>query len=62
MQESYGEGPASRPDPESCGSGRKASAEALTWGVFGPRVNLLIPHPRVLHPHPNDRFYAKHPK
>src|SRR5262245_24690568 len=28
MKESHGEGPASHPDPESCGSGRKVSAEA----------------------------------
>src|SRR5215831_16068063 len=35
MQESYGEGPASRPDPESCGSSRKASAEALTGAHAG---------------------------
>jgi hypothetical protein len=41
---------------------RRSQKHRLTWGVFGPRVNLLIPHPRVLHPHPNDRFYAKHPK
>jgi RNA-directed DNA polymerase len=41
---------------------RRSQKHRLTWEVFGPRVNLLIPHPRVLHPHPNDRFYAKHPK
>jgi RNA-directed DNA polymerase len=35
MQESYGEGPASRPDPESCGNGRKAVAEALTGAHAG---------------------------
>src|SRR6516225_175243 len=35
MQESYGEGPASHPDPESCGSGREASAEALTGAHAG---------------------------
>src|SRR5262249_49417214 len=35
MKESYGEGPASHPDPESCGSGRKASAEALTGAHAG---------------------------
>jgi group II intron reverse transcriptase/maturase len=42
--------------------GRRSQKRRLTWEVFSPRVNLLIPHPRVLHPHPNDRFYAKHPK
>jgi RNA-directed DNA polymerase len=35
MKESCGEGPASHPDPESCGSGRKASAEALTGAHAG---------------------------
>ena len=35
MQESHGEGPASHPDPESCGSGREASAEALTGAHAG---------------------------
>jgi hypothetical protein len=35
MQESYGEGLANHPDPESCGSGRKASAEALTGAHAG---------------------------
>jgi hypothetical protein len=41
---------------------RRGQKHRLTWDVFGPLVRLLIPHPRVLHPHPNDRFYAKHPK
>jgi RNA-directed DNA polymerase len=35
MKESYRKGPASRPDPESCGSGRKASTEALTGAHAG---------------------------
>ena len=35
MKESYRKGPASHPDPESCGSGRKASAEALTGAHAG---------------------------
>src|SRR5215470_12311461 len=35
MQESFGEGPASHPDPESCGSGRKTPAEALTGAHAG---------------------------
>src|SRR5262249_38146686 len=35
MKESYGKGPASHPDPASCGSGRKASAEALTGAHAG---------------------------
>src|SRR5215475_7215131 len=35
MKESYRKGLASHPDPESCGSGRKASAEALTGAHAG---------------------------
>ena len=35
MKESCGKGPASHPDPESCGSGREASAEALTGAHAG---------------------------
>src|SRR5215813_11660882 len=35
MKESHRKGPASHPDPESCGSGRKASAEALTGAHAG---------------------------
>ena len=35
MKESYRKGKASHPDPESCGSGRKASAEALTGAHAG---------------------------
>src|SRR5262245_28159741 len=42
MQESHGEGPASRPDPESCGSGRKASAEALTGAHAGQPLSCEI--------------------
>ncbi len=41
---------------------RRSQRHRLNWAVFGPRVHLLLPHPRVLHPHPNERFYAKHPK
>src|SRR5262245_25791997 len=35
MKESYRKGIASHPDPKSCGSGRKASAEALTGAHAG---------------------------
>ena len=35
MKESHRKGIASHPDPESCGSGRKASAEALTGAHAG---------------------------
>ena len=42
MQESHGEGPASHPDPESCGGGRKASAEALTGAHAGQPSSCAI--------------------
>lgn len=35
MKESHGQGPASRPDPESCVDGRKAGGEALTGAHAG---------------------------
>lgn len=35
MEESYGKGPASHPDPESCMGGRKAVGEALTGAHAG---------------------------
>jgi hypothetical protein len=37
MKESYGEGLATHPDPESCGTGREARDEALT-GAWTGRV------------------------
>ena len=42
MKESHGEGPASHPDPESCASGRKASAEALTGAHAGQPLSCEI--------------------
>src|SRR5258708_26942696 len=47
MKESCGEGPASHPDPESCGSGRKAAAEALTGAHAGQPSNCEITFFRV---------------
>jgi RNA-directed DNA polymerase len=41
---------------------RRSQKRRLNWAAFGPRVNLVLPHPRVLHPYPSERFYAKHPK
>jgi RNA-directed DNA polymerase len=42
MKESCGKGPASHPDPESCGSGRKALAEALTGAHAGQPLSCEI--------------------
>lgn len=42
MEESYGKGPASRPDPESCVDGREAGGEALTGAHAGQPSNCEI--------------------
>ena len=42
MHESYGEGPASHPDPESCADGRKAGGEALTGAHAGQPLSCEI--------------------
>jgi hypothetical protein len=41
---------------------RRSQRHRLNWERFGPLSNRYLPRPRVLHPYPNDRFYAKHPK
>ena len=42
MKESYREGPASRPDPESCVGDRKVAGEALTGVHPGQPSNCVI--------------------
>ena len=41
---------------------RRSQRHDLPWERFGPLTDRFIPKPKILHPHPNDRFYAKHPK
>jgi hypothetical protein len=41
---------------------RRSQRARLPWERFGPLSDRCIPKPKILHPHPNDRFYAKHPK
>ena len=41
---------------------RRSQRHRLSWERFGPIVDLWFPRVQVLHEHPNDRFYAKHPK
>jgi RNA-directed DNA polymerase len=41
---------------------RRGQRHRLSWERFGPLADRCIPKPKILHPHPNDRFYAKHPK
>jgi RNA-directed DNA polymerase len=41
---------------------RRSQRHRLTWGRFRAFLDRWIPPVQVLHPYPNDRFYAKHPK
>jgi hypothetical protein len=41
---------------------RRGQRRPLTWGRFRRHVDRWLPHPKVLHPYPNVRFYAKHPR
>ena len=41
---------------------RRGQRRRLTWERFRWHVDRWLPHPKVLHPYPNVRFYAKHPK
>jgi RNA-directed DNA polymerase len=41
---------------------RRGQKHRINWERFGPIVKLWIPVPTVLHPYPNERFYAKHPR
>ncbi len=41
---------------------RRSHKHRLTWARFGPVADRLIPSAKILHPYPNVRFYAKHPR
>jgi RNA-directed DNA polymerase len=41
---------------------RRSHKHRLPWERFGPLANRLIPNAKILHPYPNVRFYAKHPR
>jgi RNA-directed DNA polymerase len=41
---------------------RRSQRHRMKWDRFSRLVDRWIPHPKVLHPYPNERFYAKHPK
>jgi hypothetical protein len=47
MKESYREGLASHPDPESCGVARKGGAEALAGAHAGQVLSREITYPGV---------------
>jgi RNA-directed DNA polymerase len=41
---------------------RRSQRHRMKWDRFRRHVDRWLPHPKVLHPYPNDRFYAKHPR
>jgi RNA-directed DNA polymerase len=41
---------------------RRSQRARMPWTRFGALSDRWIPTPKVLHPYPNRRFYAKHPK
>ena len=41
---------------------RRSQRARLQWEHFGPLADQWLPPPRILHPYPNVRFYAIHPK
>ena len=41
---------------------RRSQRSRLTWARFGKLADMWIPKTRILHPYPNERFYAMHPK
>ena len=41
---------------------RRSQRSRWTWERFGALLAQYLPEPRVLHPYPLERFYAKHPR
>jgi len=41
---------------------RRSQRSRWTWERTETLVNRFLPQPRVLHPYPLERFYAKHPR
>jgi hypothetical protein len=41
---------------------RRSRTHRMPWERFGKLADRWIPRPQILHPYPNERFYAKHPK
>lgn len=41
---------------------RRGQKRRINWKAFSPIVKRWIPFSKVMHPHPNERFYAKHPR
>jgi group II intron reverse transcriptase/maturase len=41
---------------------RRSQRHRMSWERFNKLDKYWIPRPKILHPHPNQRFYAKHPR
>ena len=41
---------------------RRGQKRGMSWKAFSPIVQRWIPVPVLVHPHPNVRFDAKHPR
>jgi len=41
---------------------RRGQKRRINWERFNPIVTKWLPSPKVLHPYPNVRFYANHPR
>ena len=41
---------------------RRSQRDGCTWRTIGRIADHFIPRPKVLHPWPNQRFAAKHPR
>jgi hypothetical protein len=41
---------------------RRRSQRPLRWEVFARLADQYLPKPAILHPHPLERFCAKHPR
>jgi group II intron reverse transcriptase/maturase len=41
---------------------RRGQKRRMDWKTYGPIVVRWLPTPKVLHPYPSERFYAKYPR
>ena len=41
---------------------RRSQRPRLPWARFSKIADRWIPKPKILHPYPNQRFFAKHPR
>ncbi len=41
---------------------RRGDRHKIAWSRFGAVADILMPRPRILHPYPDARFYATHPR